>query len=176
VEQVCQTWVRKDPARDSFWLLMARSYRSFLSRCCRSTRTATASTGIHFTVPRQPREPRRCLPCRRTDSDRAAPRMSLIRRNIPVDQDCVAIESRGHMRVCRRKTQKSSDRPGRRGSRGQLPADYAAPIVPPCELSTDHRRQLTCQYFGHKLTAVSTERYAAGVAIVTVYDGAPPAG
>jgi hypothetical protein len=40
----------------------------------------------------------------------------------------------------------------------------------------DDRKQLTCQYFGRKFTAVSTERYAAGVATVTNYDGAPPAG
>jgi hypothetical protein len=48
--------------------------------------------------------------------------------------------------------------------------------MPQCSLGMDYRRQLTCQHFGQEFTAVSTERYAAGVAIVTDYDGAPPAG
>ena len=39
-----------------------------------------------------------------------------------------------------------------------------------------YRKQLTCQYFSRIVTAVSTACYAAGVATVTNYDGAPPAG
>jgi len=48
--------------------------------------------------------------------------------------------------------------------------------MPQCSFTLDCRKQLTCQYFGRKLTAASTERYAAGVATVTNYDGDPSAG
>jgi hypothetical protein len=42
-------------------------------------------------------------------------------------------------------------------------------------IRTNGRKCLTCHHFGRKLLAVSTARYAAGVAIATNYEGRFPA-
>jgi hypothetical protein len=42
-------------------------------------------------------------------------------------------------------------------------------------IRTNGRKRLTCHHFGHKIDPVPTARYAAGVAIVTNYEGRFPA-
>ncbi len=56
-----------------------------------------------------------------------------------------------------------------------MPAGYAVDVTPRQSPGLTFRKQLIRGRFGPKLTAVSTARYAVGVAFVTSYDGACPA-